>query len=124
MFLQIPFFLFLQDTPLEKLDKKHFAKGSSRSKQNGVAATLDSNLKEVALMEAKVNKLCELLADVRNSTFYHSTRYLQHPFASSSDSVWSLLCVTQPISRTKENIVKKESMTYVEIEAEREEVIT
>lgn len=53
--------------PLEKLDKKHFAKGSRGSEQNGVAAAAPqgaSNLKEIALMEAKVIKLCDSLEEV------------------------------------------------------------
>lgn len=60
-------FLFVpQDTPLEKLDKKHFAKASRGAEQNGVAATLKEfdNLKVIALMEAKMKKLCDLLGEV------------------------------------------------------------
>uniref|UniRef100_A0A2N9J6D3 Matrin-type domain-containing protein n=1 Tax=Fagus sylvatica TaxID=28930 RepID=A0A2N9J6D3_FAGSY len=78
-------------TPLEKLDKKHFAKGSRVSQQNGAAAAVqqDDNSKEIALMEAKMIKLCDLLDET--------------------------------IARTKDNIVKKQALTYEEIEAEREE---
>jgi hypothetical protein len=56
----------VQDTPLEKLDKKHFAKGSRGSEPNGGAATSKEvdNSKEIALMEAKINKLCDLLDEV------------------------------------------------------------
>ncbi|XP_030510588.1 splicing factor SF3a60 homolog [Cannabis sativa] len=80
--------LFLtKDTPLEKLDKKHFAKGSRGQEQNGVSAV--NSFKEIALMEAKINKLCELLEET--------------------------------VDRTKDNIVKKQALTYEEIEAEREE---
>ncbi|XP_075639664.1 splicing factor SF3a60 homolog [Castanea sativa] len=49
--------LFLtKNTPLEKLDKKHFAKGSRVFQQNGTTAALqqDENSKEIALMEAKM----------------------------------------------------------------------
>ncbi|KAG6752707.1 hypothetical protein POTOM_042743 [Populus tomentosa] len=84
--------LFLaKDTPLEKLDKKHFVKGSRGSEQNGGAATSKEvdNSKEIALMEAKINKLCDLLDET--------------------------------IVRTKENVVKKQALTYDEMEAEREE---
>ncbi|XP_057951620.1 splicing factor SF3a60 homolog [Malania oleifera] len=83
--------LFLtKHTPLEQLDRKHFAKGSRGSQQNGVAATLQlHNSKEIALMEAKMEKLCELLDET--------------------------------IVRTKENIEKKQALTYEEMEAEREE---
>ncbi|KAJ7959329.1 Splicing factor 3A subunit 3 [Quillaja saponaria] len=84
--------LFLtKHTPLEKLDKKHFAKGSRRSEQNGVAAVpqQSDNSKEIALMEAKVQKLCDELEET--------------------------------IAQTKDNIVKKQALTYEEIEAEREE---
>ncbi|KAE8077717.1 hypothetical protein FH972_016252 [Carpinus fangiana] len=84
--------LFLtKDTPLEKLDKKHFAKGARVSEENRAAATLelDHNSKEIALIEAKMKKLCELL--------------------------------DEPIARTRDNIVKKQALTYEEIEAEREE---
>ena len=54
-----------QYTPLEKLDKKHFAKGSRVPGHNGIAAAPQvSNLKEIAVTEAKINKLCELLEEV------------------------------------------------------------
>ncbi|PON96831.1 Splicing factor 3A subunit [Trema orientale] len=77
--------LFLtKDTPLEMLDKKHFAKGSRGPEQNGVAAAPEvNNLKEIALIEAEISKLCELLEET--------------------------------IERTKENIVKKQALTYEEI---------
>uniref|UniRef100_A0A2P2KRP2 Splicing factor 3A subunit 3-like n=1 Tax=Rhizophora mucronata TaxID=61149 RepID=A0A2P2KRP2_RHIMU len=84
--------LFLtKNTPLEKLDKKHFAKGSQGSVINGsaVASQEVDNAKEIALMEAKIRKLCELL--------------------------------NETIVRTKENVVKKQALTYDEMEAEREE---
>lgn len=56
----------MQDTPLDKLDRKHFAKGSRGLEQNGGAAALrqTGNGKEVALMEAKIKKLCTLLEEV------------------------------------------------------------
>ncbi|CAN6709374.1 unnamed protein product [Malus baccata var. baccata] len=85
--------LFLtKDTPLEKLDKKHFAKGSRGAEQNGAAAAPQQvdNLKEIALLEAKTKKLCDLLSEA--------------------------------IERTRDNIMKKQALTYEEIEAEREEV--
>ncbi|KAJ6359382.1 hypothetical protein OIU76_001002 [Salix suchowensis] len=84
--------LFLtKDTPFEKLDKKHFVKGSRGSVPNGGAATSKEvdNSKEIALMEAKINKLCNLLDEI--------------------------------IAHTKENVVKKQALTYDEMEAEREE---
>ncbi|XP_052199758.1 splicing factor SF3a60 homolog [Diospyros lotus] len=84
--------LFLtKHTPLEQLDRKHFAKGLPRSEQNGAAAALQQaeSVKEIGLMEAKIKKLCDLL---------HET-----------------------IVRTKENIEKKQALTYEEMEAEREE---
>ncbi|OIV96822.1 hypothetical protein TanjilG_08683 [Lupinus angustifolius] len=84
--------LFLtKDTPLEKLDKKHFAKVARGSEKNGVGAApqQDENSKEIALMEAKMKKLCDLLEET--------------------------------IARTKDNVVKKQALTYEEIEAERQE---
>ncbi|RYR41622.1 hypothetical protein Ahy_A08g038032 [Arachis hypogaea] len=84
--------LFLtKHTPLEKLDKKHFAKGARASEKKGVAPVPqeDANSKEIALMEAKMKKLCDLLEET--------------------------------IARTKDNVVKKQALTYEEIEAEREE---
>ncbi|KAB1205035.1 Splicing factor 3A subunit 3 [Morella rubra] len=84
--------LFLtKHTPLEKLDKKHFAKGARVSEQNRAAAApqQDDSSKEIALQEAKMKKLCDLLDET--------------------------------IARTKDNIVKKQALTYEEIEAEREE---
>ncbi|CAL1409685.1 unnamed protein product [Linum trigynum] len=83
--------LFLtKHTPLEKLEKKHFAKGSQLPVQNGAAALKENiNSKEVALMEAKVIKLCTLLSET--------------------------------IERTKENVEKKQALTYEEMESERQE---
>lgn len=56
----------MQNTPLEKLDKKHFAKGVRGLEKNGVAAVPQEyeNSKEIALMEAKMKKLCDLLEEV------------------------------------------------------------
>ena len=56
----------LQDTPLEKLDKKHFAKGSRGSAQNGAAVAPQQigRLKEIAFLEAKLKKLSDLLSEV------------------------------------------------------------
>ncbi|XP_027103575.1 splicing factor SF3a60 homolog [Coffea arabica] len=84
--------LFLtKDKPLEELDRKNFAKASHQSDLNGVLSTPLSgkDAKEIALMEAKVSKLCDLL--------------------------------DENIVRTKENVVKKQALTYEEMEAEREE---
>ncbi|KAK2390684.1 splicing factor SF3a60 protein [Trifolium repens] len=83
--------LFLtKHTPLEKLDKKHFAKGTRGLEKNGVVSTpQEGNLKEIALMEAKLYKLCDLLDEA--------------------------------IVRTKDNVVKKQALTYEEIVAEQEE---
>lgn len=84
--------LFLtKDTPLEKLDKKHFTKSSWGLEHNGLAAPPQevNNSKDIALMEAKMRKLCDLLDET--------------------------------IVRTKENVEKKQALTYEEMEAEREE---
>ncbi|KAF8379700.1 hypothetical protein HHK36_029144 [Tetracentron sinense] len=80
-----------KDTPLEQLDRKHFVKGSRSSEQNGstTASQQVDNPKDIALIEAKIKKLCELLDET--------------------------------IVRTKENIEKKQALTYEEMEAEREE---
>ncbi|KAM5550605.1 hypothetical protein ABKV19_027116 [Rosa sericea] len=84
--------LLTKDTPLEKLDKKHFAKGSRGSAQNGAAVAPQQvgMLKEIALLEGKLKKLSDLLSEA--------------------------------IERTKDNIVKKQALTYEEIAAEREDV--
>ncbi|KAL9163150.1 hypothetical protein ABFS82_06G022300 [Erythranthe guttata] len=58
--------LFLtKDTPLESLDRKHFVKGFRGPEQNGGVAALQSSedAKAIALMEAKMNKLCDLLSE-------------------------------------------------------------
>ncbi|XP_010548951.1 PREDICTED: splicing factor SF3a60 homolog [Tarenaya hassleriana] len=84
--------LFLtKHTPLEKLDRKHFAKPSRAVEQNGFAKSKQEtdSAKEIALMEAKVKKLCSLLEET--------------------------------IVRTKQNVEKKQALTYEEMEAEREE---
>nr|CAD1824037.1 unnamed protein product [Ananas comosus var. bracteatus] len=72
----------LKHTPLKQLDRKHFAKGSWSSVQNG-AAEQHSLKKEIALMEVKMQRL-----------YYYSD---------------------------KENAEKKPTLTYEEMEAEREE---
>ena len=61
----------LQHTPVEQLDRKHFAKGSHRPEQNGapVAPKEADNSKEIALLEAKLRKMCELLHEVRICRF-------------------------------------------------------
>ncbi|KAG6488072.1 hypothetical protein ZIOFF_056830 [Zingiber officinale] len=83
--------LFLtKNTPLEQLDRKHFAR-SSRNSEKNVATDQISSKKEIALMEAKLHQLCDLLTEV--------------------------------IDLTKENIEKKQALTYEEMEAEREECI-
>ncbi|CAA2998735.1 splicing factor SF3a60 homolog [Olea europaea subsp. europaea] len=84
--------LFLtKHTPLEKLDRKHFAKGSRGPQQNGNSVTIlpSADAKEIALIESKVKRLCDLLQET--------------------------------MVRTKENVEKKQALTYEEMEAEREE---
>ncbi|CAA6659014.1 unnamed protein product [Spirodela intermedia] len=84
--------LFLtKHTPLEKLDRKHFAKGYRGLEENVAGAILQQNgtMKEIALLEGKMQKMCELLNEV--------------------------------ILQTKENVEKKQALTYEEMEAEREE---
>ncbi|GMH08904.1 hypothetical protein Nepgr_010744 [Nepenthes gracilis] len=80
----------LKSTPIEKLDKKNFSKPPRAVEQNGdVPALNQENPKEIALVEAKLKKLCEFLDET--------------------------------IVRTKENVEKKQALTYEEMEAEREE---
>lgn len=82
--------LFLtKDTPLENIDKKHFAKGSLGVVQLAAASQHTVDLRHVALMEAKLIRICELLKET--------------------------------IVQTKENVEKKQALTYEEMEAEREE---
>ncbi|XP_074291696.1 splicing factor SF3a60 homolog isoform X1 [Silene latifolia] len=85
--------LFLtKNTPLEKLDKKHFAKSLRAPEQNGnadVPSRKQEDVKELALMEVKIRKLCELLQE--------------------------------NIVRTKENAEKKQGMTYEELLQELED---
>ena len=61
----IVFSLPVQHTPLEKLDRKHFAKGQ-RTQENNSSATLHQNglMKEIAFLESKMQKMCELLDEV------------------------------------------------------------
>ncbi|KAF2598595.1 hypothetical protein F2Q68_00007112 [Brassica cretica] len=81
--------LFLtKDTPLEKLDKKHFAKPIVKQNGDAKATQEPDSGKQIALTEAKVKKLCSLLDET--------------------------------IERTKQNIVKKQALTYEEMEEERE----
>ncbi|KAL6184061.1 hypothetical protein ACLB2K_045467 [Fragaria x ananassa] len=83
--------LLTKDTPLEKLDKMHFAKGSRGSAQNGAAVAPQQvgMFKEIAFLEAKLKKSSDLPSEA--------------------------------IERTKDNIVKKQALTYEEIAAERED---
>ncbi|KAG9456991.1 hypothetical protein H6P81_001499 [Aristolochia fimbriata] len=81
----------LKNTTIDKIDRKHFAKGSGGLEQNAdpAASPQISTSKGVALLEAKIQRLCELLSET--------------------------------IEQTKENIEKKQALTYEEMEAEREE---
>ncbi|TVU35501.1 hypothetical protein EJB05_17394 [Eragrostis curvula] len=83
----------LKDTPLEQLDRKHFAKvarpSTVSSESSNGNSFKDDVKKEIALLEVKMKRLCELLDEV--------------------------------IVRTKENAEKKLTLTYEEMEAEREE---
>ncbi|KAG8381154.1 hypothetical protein BUALT_Bualt06G0092900 [Buddleja alternifolia] len=106
--------LFLtKHTPLEKLDRKHFVKGSRVPAQNGngVAQKPSEDAKEIALIEAKMKKLCELLHEATEDII---------PFRNT-DFLLSGFLILQTIVRTKENIVKKHALTYDEIVQEREE---
>ncbi|GJM93552.1 hypothetical protein PR202_ga10116 [Eleusine coracana subsp. coracana] len=89
----------LKNTPLEQLDRKHFAK-APRNPNVSNESSNDNNFKddmkwETALLEAKMKRLSELLDE-------------------------SILTV-YVIVRTKENAEKKLTLTYEEMEAEREE---
>ncbi|KAI7978896.1 hypothetical protein LOK49_Contig652G00004 [Camellia lanceoleosa] len=84
--------LFLtKHTPLEQLDRKHFAKGSRVSEQNANAAAPQQaeSSKEIALMEAKMKKLCDLLQET--------------------------------IVRTKENVEKKQEEVQADTESDDDE---
>ena len=85
----------LQHTPLQLLDKKHFAKLSRQPIQNGsaVASQNNENLKQVALMEAKIEKLCDLLDEV---SFWEWSKCLfdylnHHNLYSEKEYFWGLL---------------------------------
>lgn len=71
--------LWLQHTPLEKLDRKHFAKGSRRQEENGAVAPAPQeveNLKDVALMETKMIKICDLLSEVSTYCSFNWSLFL------------------------------------------------
>ncbi|PIA54844.1 hypothetical protein AQUCO_00901023v1 [Aquilegia coerulea] len=76
---------------LTKLDKKHFAKGSRDVGLNGAsdASQQTDDVRQIALMETKLKRICELLSET--------------------------------ILQTKENVEKKQALTYEEMELEREE---
>ncbi|KAL0400610.1 UNVERIFIED_CONTAM: Splicing factor SF3a60 [Sesamum latifolium] len=118
--------LFLtKHTPLEKLDRKHFAKGSRRPEQNGGTITLQpsEDAKEIALMEAKVTKyvIC-CMNYFTNSSSFPVIEWLtmEDTFQELTFNSW-FLDFLQTIVRTKENIEKKHALTYDEIVQEREE---
>ncbi|KAG8097958.1 hypothetical protein GUJ93_ZPchr0013g37249 [Zizania palustris] len=54
----------LKHTPLEQLDRKHFVKGSHSSVSDNGNNIKDNLKKEIALMEVKMRRLCELLDEV------------------------------------------------------------
>ncbi|GJS44050.1 splicing factor SF3a60 [Tanacetum coccineum] len=65
--------LFLtKHTPLEKLDKKHFLR---KPEQKGVVAShQNDDSKDIALMEAKIEKLCEILSETIAETKRNTDR--------------------------------------------------
>ena len=95
-------------------------------------------------MEAKMIKLCELLEEVSKcflnfyvlslvcfcSLYFHIGWSIQHLYlitnwlANITTCLYVDLCLIllQAVAQTKDNIVKKQALTYEEIEAEREEV--
>ncbi|KAL3653618.1 hypothetical protein CASFOL_003299 [Castilleja foliolosa] len=77
--------LFLtKDTPLEKLDRKHFVKGSHGPQQNGrVAVQSSEDAKEIALIEAKMKKLCDLL----NETIERTKENIEKKHALTYDEI-------------------------------------
>ncbi|CAL9162897.1 unnamed protein product [Musa hybrid cultivar] len=60
----------LVNTPLEQLDGKYFARGSCSTQQNGAAELMNSK-KLVALMVAKLERICGLLKEVIEQTKMH-----------------------------------------------------
>lgn len=84
-------FFLTKHTPLEQLDKKHFSKGSHGVKVNGAAVASQQN------SDAKRIGLME----------------------AKLSRICELL--NETIAQTKENVEKKQALTYEEMEAEREE---
>ena len=63
----------LQHTPLEQLDRKHFVKGSRGSVSNVPSNgnnSKDDLKKEIALIEVKMRRLCEILDEVSCSFLF------------------------------------------------------
>jgi hypothetical protein len=67
LYLFFVYYYVLQNTPLERLDRKHFAKvphtlnvSSESSNDN----SFKDDLKETALLEVKMKRLCKLLDEV------------------------------------------------------------
>lgn len=67
--------VYVQHSPLEKLDKKHFAKPLHKGRQNGDAKATQEpdSAKQIALTEAKVKKLCNLLDEVSSWKYLFDT---------------------------------------------------
>ncbi|KAL3689105.1 hypothetical protein R1sor_015414 [Riccia sorocarpa] len=84
--------LFLtKSTPVEELDRKHFAKGhqpTKRKSEEEISQQVQTS-REVALGECQMRRLCELLIEA--------------------------------IEETKAHVGRKQALTYEEMEAEREE---
>lgn len=62
-------FFSVKTLPIEELDRKHFAKGYQPAQRHTEeeAAQQVQQMKEVALAETQLQRLCELLKEVRKA---------------------------------------------------------
>ena len=82
-----------------------------------VASHQNDVSKDIALMEAKIEKLCEILSEVNRAPIYLFT-FLFYQFFRLIKTTLFL----QTIAETKRNTDRKQALNYDEMEAEREQV--
>lgn len=83
-----------QDTKLEDLDHKHFAKGvipPKRGNQTAASAAeaARAQAREIALTEAKIQRLCELVQEVRGCSpeYSHGLTVAMHCHVTTGAAV-------------------------------------
>ena len=100
-FFELTVNYILQHTPLEQLDRKHFAK-ILRTKDGSDTTSNGNNVKddmkkEIALMEVKMRRLCELLDEVSSSLLPVFMRVILDAWYTHANA---LACAVNPFVTT------------------------